>query len=201
MHPASLFHDKDRDRLQKRMEAWPFALVIGVEDSRPHAVHSPVLLMRDGTLQFHLARPNPACKAVAQSGRALVVFTGPNDYISPDWYDLPDQVPTWNYLSVEAEGPVTAMDDTGAGAHLDALSARFEEDLFPKPAWTRDKMSPGRFEKMLGGITAFTLMPERLEGITKISQNKSPEARQKAGAALKDAGGDPIISIMMERDT
>lgn len=201
MHPASLFHDKDRDLLMKRIEAWPFALVIGVAGSQPHAVHSPVLIVEGGALQFHLARPNPACKAVTDSGRALVVFTGPNDYISPDWYGMDDQVPTWNYLSVEAEGSVTALDDEGAGAHLDALSARFEENLFPKPAWTRDKMSPGRFEKMLGGITAFTLVPDRLEGITKISQNKPAKARQKAGAALKAAGGDPIISIMMERDT
>lgn len=140
-------------------------------------------------------------RAVEQSGRALLVFTGPHDYISPDWYGMDDQVPTWNYLSVEAEGPVRPMNVDEAANLLDRLSARFEDELYPKPEWTRGKMPPGRFEAMLNGIQAFSLLPERLEGITKISQNKPAEARKRAGSALKEAGGDPTLSAMMERDT
>lgn len=199
MHPAPAFLDTDRDRLLRRIEAWPFALVVGVAAGRPCVAHTPVIRSAGETLRFHLARMNPACQALADARRALVVFTGPNDYISPDWYGMEDQVPTWNYLSVEAEGAVHPLDDTGAARFLDDLSARFEEDLYPKPEWTREKMSAGRFEAMLKGITAFEMAPERLEGITKISQNKPDEARQRAGAALKAAGGDPTLSTMMER--
>lgn len=201
MHPAPAFLDTDRDRLLRRIEAWPFALVIGVSGARPHAAHTPVILGPAGTLRFHLARMNPACQAITASARALIVFSGPHDYISPDWYGIEDQVPTWNYLSVEAEGPVAAQDEAGATAFLDDLSTRFEEELYPKPEWTREKMSPGRFEAQLAAITAFTLTPERLEGITKIGQNKPADVRKRAGAALKAAGGDPTISSMMERDT
>ncbi|WP_158085635.1 FMN-binding negative transcriptional regulator [Henriciella aquimarina] len=201
MHPAPAFLETDRDRLLRRTEAWPFAAIIGVADGRPHVAHSPVIRGGEGTLRFHLARMNPACQAITAAGRALIVFTGPNDYISPDWYGQEDQVPTWNYLSVEAEGPVTPQDEAGATRFLDDLSARFEEDLFPKPAWTRDKMRPGSFERQLAGITVFSLAPERLEGITKIGQNKPAEVRQRAGRALKASGGDPTISSMMERDS
>ena len=201
MHPAPAFLDTDRDRLMRRIEAWPFALVVGVANGRAQVAHTPVLRGTADTLRFHLAKANPACRAIAQAGRALVVFSGPHDYISPDWYGLDDQVPTWNYLSVEAEGPVTPEDAAGAADFLDTLSARFEEDLFPKPEWTRSKMAPGTFDRMLNAITAFSLTPDRLEGITKIGQNKPADARKRAGAALKASGGDPTISAMMERDS
>lgn len=200
MHPAPAFLETDRNRLLRRIDAWPFAVVIGVADGRAHAVHTPIIISKSGTLDFHLSRANGVTKAVEQTGRALIVFTGPHDYISPDWYGIDNQVPTWNYLSVEAEGPVTAMNAEQATDLLDRFSARFEDELYPKPAWTRDKMTPARFEAMLNGIQAYSLVPERLEGMTKISQNKPAEARKRAGAALKAAGGDPTLSAMMERD-
>ncbi|MEM5518403.1 FMN-binding negative transcriptional regulator [Henriciella sp. AS95] len=200
MHPAPAFLDTDRDRLLRRIDAWPFALVIAVADGRPVVAHTPVLVDKAGLLSFHLSRGNPATAAIERSGRALIVFSGPNEYISPDWYETADQVPTWNYLSVEAEGTTSIMDETNTASFLDHLSERFEDELYPKPAWTRDKMTPGRFEAMLGGITAFNLTPERLQGITKISQNKSAETRKRAAAHLKAVGGDPTISAMMERD-
>ncbi|MEE2879081.1 MAG: FMN-binding negative transcriptional regulator [Pseudomonadota bacterium] len=200
MHPAPAFLDTDRDRLLRRIEAWPFALVLGVSGERAHAAHTPIIRGEDTSLLFHLSAHNPACKAIAEHGHAQAIFLGPHDYISPDWYGLPDQVPTWNYLSVEAEGPAEPLSQDETTRFLDALSARFEEDLYPKPEWTRDKMTKGRFENMLNGITAFRLVPERLEGTTKISQNKPAEARKRAGAALKAVGGDPTLSVMMERD-
>lgn len=200
MHPAPLFRDTDAARLMRRVDAWPFALVVGVQSGRPVVAHTPVMPAPGGQLAFHLSRNNPATAALLEAQRALIVFTGPHDYISPDWYEMPDQVPTWNYLSVEAEGPVTAMDAAATTAFVDRLSERFEGDLYPKPEWTRDKMNPQKFEALLAGIIGFTLTPDRFEGITKISQNKPSEARRRAGAHLKAAGGDPTISAMMERD-
>lgn len=200
MHPAPAFLETDRARLLRRVETWPFALVIGAQNARSHVAHTPVIASTDGKLRFHLASSNPATQAIRESGRALIVFSGPHNYISPDWYGIEDQVPTWNYLSVEAEGPVEALDEAGAASVLDALAARFEGDLLPKPEWTREKMSPGRFEAMLAGITAFELAPDRLDGITKIGQNKPTAVRRRAAAGLKAAGGDPILTAMMERD-
>jgi hypothetical protein len=53
-----------------------------------------------------------------------------------------DQVPTWNYVSVEAEGSVAPLSDDEFVALLDDLSAQEEARLLPKTPWTRDKMSP-----------------------------------------------------------
>jgi transcriptional regulator len=197
MHPASVNHVTDPEKLAALVAARGFALVIGrTVEGRPAAVHTPVLFDA-GVLRFHLSRAN---RLVLRDGDvALAVVTGPDAYVSPDWYGEPDQVPTWNYLSVEAEGPVTLLDDAGAARFLDDLSAQFEARLAPKRPWTRGKMTPGRFEAMLKGITAFSMRTQRLEGIEKLSQNKSPQAQAAAAgwmAEVDDPGSREIAALM-----
>lgn len=190
MHPARLFHQTADAELANLVAERGLALIVGMADGRPMVAHAPVLL-EGRRLRFHLSRGNALTRALAAGdARALAVVTGPDAYVSPDWYGVDDQVPTWNYLSVEMEGPVTALDDAGAASVLDDLSARFEAQLAPKPVWTRHKMTPGRFEALLGGIVAFEMTVERFEGIWKLSQNKSTEAIAGVASAL-DNRPDP----------
>ncbi|MFN7056990.1 FMN-binding negative transcriptional regulator [Hyphomonas sp.] len=187
MHPAPLFREADPDTLIARIRAHPLGLVCVNGESTPLAAHTPVLAERRGGavhLRFHLSAHNPVARRLEAGASVLIVFTGPDAYISPDWYGpVPNQVPTWNYLSVEAEGiPVLA----GAAQFLDDVSAHFESALAPKPPWTRAKMDPGAFEKMLRGIRAFDLIPHRFEGISKLSQNKTDAAREGVIEALSD---------------
>ena len=205
MHPTRLFHEHDPDLLVQTANTHPFALVIGVQSNRPYAAHAPVLVEQRAEtidLRFHLSRMNPVTDAIQATGRALVVFTGPHTYVSPDWYGQDDQVPTWNYLSVEAEGPLQVLDDAGAARLLDDLSATYEAELTPKPAWTRGKMTPGRFESMLKGITAFEMAATRFEGIRKLNQNKPVPARERVISALESReDGLAIAREMRKLDT
>lgn len=201
MHPSRLYHQDDEAALAALVAQRGLALIIGVADGRPLIAHAPVLL--DGRrLRFHLGRGNALGAALQAPGaRALAVVAGPDAYVSPDWYDLDDQVPTWNYLSVEVEGPVTPVDDAAATTLLDDLSAHFEATLAPKPVWTRHKMSPGRFEAMLEKIVAFEMSVERFEGIWKLSQNKSAEVAANAASALEDRpdqGSRDIAAFMRQ---
>lgn len=122
-------------------------------------------------------------------------MTGPNAYISPDWYGIADQAPTWNYLSAEIEGPLRRLDAGEATGLLGELSAGFEARLAHKLAWTRAKMSPGRFEAMLGGIVGFEMTVERLEGVRKLSQNKPAEAQDRPAQALTALGGEHATAL------
>ena len=183
------------------MKAHPFALVTVNGDRAPLVVHTPVIARAEGdgaALRFHLSAANPVTARLLAGAEATIVFTGADAYISPDWYgDVPDQVPTWNYLSVEAEGEVSETGREGAAAFLDDLSAVFEASLLPKPPWTRDKMKPAAFEALLGGIRAFEMRPRRLEGITKLGQNKSAEMRAGVAEALdRLLGGAGIAAAM-----
>jgi transcriptional regulator len=169
-------------------------------DARPRLAHAPVVVRRLAgglALDFHLSRGNALAPFLSAGFRGAVVSLAADAYLSPDWYANADQVPTWNYVSVEAEGPIVAMDEAGLVTLLDDLSAQEEARLAPKPAWTRAKMSPGRFETMTRAIIGARMTVERLEGTTKLSQNKPDADRAGVIAAL---GDHPIGRMMREEE-
>ncbi|MDP2215651.1 FMN-binding negative transcriptional regulator [Phenylobacterium sp.] len=196
MHPAAPFRVTEVEAILAHLSVYPFMGFFAAGEAGLRVAHAPVVVRREGqglTLDFHLSRNNALAATFAKGGRALAVSQGPDAYVSPDWYAAADQVPTWNYLTVEAEGEVTPLDDLGLVALLDDLSAQEEARLAPKAPWTRQKMSPGRFEAMLAGIQGFRLRPRRLEGTVKLSQNKAADERARVAAAL---GDHPIARAM-----
>jgi transcriptional regulator len=200
MHPASAFAQSDRSQIERLMAARGLALITAVGPAGPVAAHAPVLL-HGSVLRFHVSRLNRIVGALAERPRALAVITGPDAYVSPDWYAAADQVPTWNYIAAEAEGPVRPLGSGLAARLLDDLSAHFEARLAPKPPWTRGKMDPARFEAMLGGIVAYEMTVERLEGTWKLSQNKPADEAARVGAALAalaDEGSQAVGRLMRE---
>lgn len=196
MHPAASFRPEGREALLAHLASHPFVAVFAVTEAGPRVAHSPAVVRTGGgglALDFHLSRSNALTATFAAGAPALAVSQGPDAYVSPDWYELADQVPTWNYVAVEAEGDVSPLDEAGLVALLDDLSAQEEARLAPKPPWTRGKMSPGRFEAMLRGIQGFRLQVRRLEGTFKLSQNKPPGERARVAEAL---AARPIARLM-----
>ncbi|THD59073.1 FMN-binding negative transcriptional regulator [Phenylobacterium sp.] len=196
MHPAATFHEGEAEQMLAHLARHPFVTLAAAPDGRLAIAHAPVVVRRLAgglALDFHLARSNLLAPALAQGFRAVAISLAADSYISPDWYGTADQVPTWNYVTVEAEGPVTAMDGAGLVALLDDLSAQEEARLAPKRPWTRAKMSPGRFEAMARAIIGARLTVERLEGTTKLGQNKTAAERAGVIAAL----GDLPIAVLM----
>jgi len=198
MHPAAAFKVGDPEILLARLADHPFITLAAAPQGRPLVAHVPAIVRREGerlALDFHLSRGNALAPYMAQGFAAVAASLGPDAYISPDWYVTEGQVPTWNYVSVEAEGAVSILEEAGLVALLDDLSAQEEARLSPKTPWTRGKMSPGRFEAMLRGIVGGRLMVERLEGTFKLSQDKP--AQDRAGAALA-LGDHPVARLMAD---
>lgn len=196
MHPDNRFRVENRAVLLDFLRTHPFVTIAASVGGRPFVAQTPMVIRDlDGelALDFHLSRGNLLTPHLTGGFRAVALATGLDAYISPDWYGSADQVPTWNYQSVEAEGSVAPLDDAELVALLDDLSAQEEARLLPKKPWTRDKMGPGRFETLLRGIQGGRLFVERLEGTFKLSQNKSDADR--LGAA-KGLGGHPIANLM-----
>lgn len=198
MHPARPFRVEDRDTLLAFLSEHPFVTLAASVGGRPMVAQAPVVVreMHDElVIDFHLSRGNILAPHLVQGFRAVMLATGPDAYISPDGYESADQVPTWNYLSVEAEGSVAVLNEAELIAQLDSLSEQEEARLLPKPLWTRHKMAPGKFEAMLRGIIGGRLFVDRLEGTFKLSQNKS--AADRLGAA-KGLGKHPLAKMMRE---
>jgi transcriptional regulator len=198
MHPAPAFRVEDRAVLLDFLRVHPFVTIAASVGGRPMVAQSPVVIRElDGeiALDFHLSRGNVLTPHLTQGFRAVVLATGLDAYISPDWYESADQVPTWNYQSLEAEGSVAPLNEAELIALLDDLSAQEEARLLPKKPWTRDKMKAGKFEALLRGIQGGRLFVERLEGTFKLSQNKTDADRL---GAIKGLGDHPIAGLMRD---
>jgi len=193
MHPNRGFAWEDREAMLAFVADIAFCTIC-IEG--PALVHAPVIVAGPDRILFHVSRGNRA--AAMEGKRAIVSCLGPDAYISPDWYGSPDQVPTWNYLAVEAEGPLRRLDEAELARLLDDLSAAHEARLAPKPEWTRAKMSPGRFEAMLKAIIGYELSIETLRGTRKLGQNKKMEER--IGAADGLAQFNPGMAALMRRE-
>jgi len=194
MHPNRAFAWEDREAMLAFIADIAFCTICM---DGPALAHAPVVVMGSDRLRFHLSRGNRA--AGMEPKRAIVSCLGPDAYISPDWYGSPDQVPTWNYLAVEAEGPLRKLDEAELAQLLDDLSAAHEARLAPKPAWTRAKMSPGRFEAMLKAIIGYELGIEALRGTRKLGQTKKADERIGAAEALKPF--NPELAALMRPET
>ncbi len=186
MHPNRKFH-LDRDEMSRFVRESGFGLVFAQTEAGPRAVHVPVLLEGD-RLRFHVARGNLIHPALLAGCEALFVANGPHAYVSPDWYGLDDRVPTWNYAAVELEGLVRPVGEDELVRFLDDVSAEHEMRLLPKKPWTRDKMSPGRFEGLLKAITGFEMEVAEWRGTAKIDQDKPEEVRARIADALRERG-------------
>ncbi|WP_166038337.1 FMN-binding negative transcriptional regulator [Sphingosinicella sp. YJ22] len=192
MHPNRVFHWTDEQEMLALVGQVSFATICV---DGPAVVHAPVVVAGRDRLLFHVSRSNPAA-AKLEGARAIASVMGPDFYVSPDWYGTPDRVPTWNYLVVEAEGPLRRLDEAELAALLDRLSAEHEQRLAPKKPWTRDKMTPGRFEAMLKAIVGFELSIEALRGNRKLGQNKKAEERERVAEALAALGRHDHAGLM-----
>lgn len=202
MHPNSLFRIKgdpasERAMMEALVREIGFGLIFAQTPDGPRVGQVALHSTGDGAVQFHLANGNALTKYLAGS-TALVVVSGPDAYISPDWYDGTDQVPTWNYVSVELEGRVRAMDRDGLIALLDDLSAENEARLDPKTPWTRAKMDASKFDRMLGAITGFEMEVQAWRPTLKLSQNKTDAERLRAADELDKLGKRAMAHFMRE---
>ena len=152
----------------------------------PIAVHLPFVISEDGSyLEAHTMRTNLVLRELNTPKSALMVVSGPDAYISPDWYGVEDQVPTWNYIAVHLRGTLTKLPHDELRGILDRISAHFETRLAPKPVWTAEKMTPGVMDKMMRMIVPIRMEIESADSTWKLGQNKTAAARQGAADGLE----------------
>ncbi|MBA4351283.1 MAG: negative transcriptional regulator [Rhodobacter sp.] len=188
MHPNPAFRGTGRDENLAFSAARGFGMLCINGAAGPIAAHVPFVILPDGAVEVHLARSNDIARADLPAP-ALLAVQGPDAYISPDWYGVPDQVPTWNYVAVHLRGVLHPLPDDGLEPQVDALTEEFEGRLAGKRPWTKAKMGEGVMARMMRGILPFRLEVTSVDGTWKLNQNKTPEARAGVIAALEAQGG------------
>jgi transcriptional regulator len=158
-----------------------------------------------GVIECHFARANPHWKDLAQGSEALVMFQGPESYITPNWYPSKAEhgkvVPTWNYAVVHAYGrPEVIQDALWLRRHVGELTAQQEEGE-ARP-WALSDAPDAYVDAMVRGIVGCRFVITRLEGKWKMSQNRGTKDREGVGRGLRKRGeGDDLeIAEIVLRD-
>ena len=188
--------------LHKLIEDQPFASLITMGSSGLFASHIPMLLEQNsamGQLRGHISRANTQWRDYTPSVEALAIFSGPQHYITPNWYPEKQEtgkvVPTWNYVVVHAYGYLRIIEDADwLMAHLQTLTGIHEAES-PIP-WKIGDAPADYIASQIRGIVGLEMNIERLEGKWKVSQNRSE--RDRAGVANGLGELDTTDSLAMK---
>ena len=157
-----------------------------------------------GTLLCHMARANPQWRELAAVEECLVVFQGPQDYVTPSWYATKREtgkvVPTWNYATVHAWGKPAVTDDPDwLRRQIESLTQAREASR-PEPWQVGD--APADFvAAQIKGIIGVEIPIGRIEGKWKVSQNRPEPDRAGVAAGYREQGasGIPMADLVVER--
>jgi transcriptional regulator len=203
MHPNPIYHDADAARNLAFARDVGFGVLAVNGAAAPMLSHVPFLLSDDGAIvDLHLVRSNPIARALKSPMTASIAISGPHGYISPDWYGVDDQVPTWNYVAVHLTGQLELRPQDELRDLLDRQSGHFENLLLPKTPWRTDKMTPEVMDKMMRQIVPIRMTLTGVDGTWKLNQNKADDVRLRAadGVQSNDLGVNTDALSTMMRD-
>ena len=194
MYIPKAFREEDRDAIATMIHSCPLATLVTHSADGLFATPLPMIYAASegehGVLYGHIARANPQWKEPADAGGAaedaLVLFQGPNAYITPAWYATKAEtgkvVPTWNYIAVHAYGPVEFFHEPER--LLDIVTqltdqheaARQQTSASAKP-WAVSDAPADYIQSQLRSIVGLRIPIRRLEAKKKLSQNQPPANR------------------------
>lgn len=203
MYVPDHFKLVDQAEIFALMRAYPFAALITHGEDNFFATHIPTVLKADegnaAVIECHLARANPHWKAIGTGREALMIFSGPQAYVTPAWYPSKAEhgkvVPTWNYAVAHAYGTATAVDDRDwLARHVSELSD--QQEAYREQPWSTDDAPENYMAAMLRGIVGIRFEIERVEGKAKLSQNRSDGDRAAVarGFASRGRGSDSAMA-------
>ncbi|MEO7053331.1 MAG: FMN-binding negative transcriptional regulator [Rhodanobacter sp.] len=189
--------------LDALVRTYPFATVVANSANGLIANHLPFELV-NGVLHGHVARGNELVQM--DSVEVLLVFRGPDGYISPNWYptkhETGREVPTWNYAVLHVHGRLRVIDDAAwLKILLERLTDHHEADQ-PQP-WKMSDAPEDHIETSLRAIVGLEVTIDRVEGKFKLSQNHPARNRTGVIAGLRQRNGEgdvELASLMAEQE-
>jgi transcriptional regulator len=202
MYLPKTFEETRLDVLHDLIRAHSLGTWVSANTSELDVHHIPFALDSDsgefGTLYGHVARGNPIWKAPAGALPDVVIFRGPQAYISPSWYPSKHQhgkaVPTWNYAVVAAHGrPEYIEDPAWLYAHLGRLTDAHEaSQALP---WKIGDAPREFTEKLVSAIVGVAIPIQRIEGKWKTNQNRPDADKMGVIAGLLAQGDDDAAAM------
>ncbi len=194
MYRPAMFREDRPEILHALMRAHPLATLVTAGSQGLEANLLPFLLAEvDGAwvLRAHLGRANGQLAALREGGPALVIFQGPDAYVSPAWYPSKAEhgkvVPTWNYATVQARGTPRVIEDAAwLRAQIEALTG--QQEAGREAPWQVGDAPQDFIEATMRAIIGLEIPIDSLEGKWKVSQNRGEADRAGVVAGLRREG-------------
>ncbi len=202
MYQPPAFREDRLDVQHALIRAFPLGLLVTAGSGGLVANPIPFLLdiegSAHGTLLGHLARANGQLDDLAAAAECLVLFQGPQGYVTPSWYatkrDTGKVVPTWNYAVVQVRGRPRVVDDVAwLRAQVDRLTRAHEAHR--AAPWAVDDAPAAFVTGQVKGIVGLEIPIERIEGKWKTSQNRSDADRAGVAQGFADAGETALSGL------
>jgi transcriptional regulator len=196
------FEETDTTKLQALVRAHPLGTWVVQHQGELLVNYIPFLLDAErgalGTLVGHVARANPVWQALAVGAPSVVVFMGPQAYVSPNWYPSKHShgkvVPTWNYATVHAHGVPQAFDDPARLLEVVTRLTQRHEAAQAQP-WQVSDAPTEYVQGLLKAIVGIEIPVQRWIGKFKLSQNRPLADRLGVVAGLTGQGGADRLAV------
>lgn len=201
MYQLPYFQEKDFETVKAFMHRHPFVVLTGVDaNHQPVATQVPLLISeKEGQLIFrgHIMRQTDHHKAFAQNPQVLVLFTGPHTYVSASWYTNPHQGSTWNYLTVQARGEISLLEESDLRDILHATTTHFEGA--PDTPGAYEALPEEYVQRLIKAIVGFEIRVTAIENVFKLSQNRDEASYHNIMHQLKQ-GDEQARQIAAEME-
>ncbi|SMM98847.1 Transcriptional regulator [uncultured Candidatus Thioglobus sp.] len=190
MHIPKNFKQNDPVQFEQLINKYPFASLITNSKSELEVNHIPLILNQSNEKQVlhgHIAKANPLWKNLKGKSEVLVVFNGPNCYISPNYYPTKKEtgkvVPTWNYVVLHIKGTISFIHDNQWKLNSVNNLTKQHENEQPIP-WSVSDAPDEYIQKMLPAIVGLEIEILSSTGQWKVSQNQPEQNKQGVIAGL-----------------
>lgn len=174
MYKMPEFTEKDTEAVLGFLKAHPFVTLIGNNAGTSVATQVPVLITETGgkiTIRGHIMRKTDHHLAFENNPEALILFIGPQCYVSSSWYAERNIGSTWNYMTVHVRGSMQFLDEAGTTDIITELTKKYESGQ-KNPQLVKD-MPAEYIGSMVKGIVGFEIEARSIYPLFKISQNRS----------------------------
>jgi transcriptional regulator len=194
-----MFREERLEVLHALIRSHPLAMLITTGAGGATANLIPFSLHGD-VLRAHLARNNKQLDDLRAGTEALMVFQGPQSYITPSWYPSKAEhekvVPTWNFVMVQARGTPQVMDDAvWLREQVGQMTANLESTR--EQPWSVADAPEDFIATQLRAIVGIEIPIASIEGKWKISQNRNEADRQGVMQGLAAEGHCPSMRHLM----
>lgn len=200
MYKMPEFTENDQQAVRDFIYQNPFVVLTGCYNNIPVATQVPVLIHeQDGqfVLRGHIMRKTDHHLAFEANPQVLVLFTGPQCYVSASWYSQRNIGSTWNYITVHGRGTIQYKDEAHCLQLLTDLTHKYE-DQQQKPELLEYMSMEGYVKPMMKAIVSFEIVLESIAPIFKLSQNRDDESHARIVEELKKRGDYNSIEIAKE---